>query len=1039
MGKTTVLGDFFGGRWTPRVPSVNMEPKFGLLERLFAQTAENQKPLQMRLLRPIKPPPAVTLARISHQTRLCIRTHSQPVSLAQRASEGPRKTRIPSLALRASVGVDLSGAARTGRCLGVMALLLAVIGNSANLPAGVVVLSNLSDKEVQFSAGPVGKPSQQYALSPQKLVQIQVLDSLAVTFNTGSEETEQLLEPNSVHDFSAAKEGIVLKQASFSQYAGSRWLVTENRPWPPAEVVVPVKILVDAEQQLARTVWETQLRRQLVLASEFFRPYCPVRFEVTAVGAWDSGEQNDSQQIENAFRQTVSPQPGRLMIGVTGRYEITEKTPLAHLDRVPLFTHLLLPEVQQDFTQTDQLRILEHELGHFLGAAHDPGDSSIMRPAIYEEKSKLRDADADLSAPATLAMNLIVEQIRDRQIQRFGQLPRGTRAYLQATYQEMTRRLPKDRQAAKWVELLRRPELGELQYTGQWIDGTRLSGDEVGPWHDNDAQPQLAGRPLFDDAVPIRCLSNNWLDPPDRPKTMVEFVGGDRLPGRVVGNSDGTESPFPQRRPHLLIMPYVQLDIPGGPTRSRIGVAMDWVRRIVWKPVAGEYVPQTLFFHDGRKLGFRSARLAQSEVRLLRTDGIRTVPLSEVAELHFPKADPWEAYFEQLAELSPDGSSMLIRLETSDGLIATSSLQRFQACCYGSKENPGSWYQLIQPAWSLDPLWVRHRAIRQRRYTMPEEVPLSTIDPLAGRQQSDLGGIRKWQIDRNVEGGPLASGGVGYHWGLGVQARNELEFPLPDLARAFRSRLGLDRLAGEGGCVTAAVSVGSTRKQSLFDSGILIGSADTRDTGRLSLDGLSGRPGTLLLTVDEAHEGRPDGADPLDVRDTFDWLEPIVELDSAKLSEELFRHAPGRMPAWQGWKATTDDRQGARLVNYWDRIDYRRPICRLLVATDGPVRLSRSLEPRLENCRLILGVSRPSGTTTSQIEVSIDGQPISQFEVPVRHSHAYPDPMAVPLTDYIGKRIDVEVIQRSDDKQALVQWRALTLAGPVSESTGGGR
>ena len=71
---------------------------------------------------------------------------------------------------------------------------------------------------------------------------------------------------------------------------------------------------------------------------------------------------------------------------------------------------------------------------------------------------------------------------------------------------------------------------------------------------------------------------------------------------------------------------------------------------------------------------------------------------------------------------------------------ATGSSERSQAGSYGSHEDPDNWYHQVQPAWSLDALWLRHRAVHVRRHFPPHEVPLSRIDPVEVRRQSDLGG-----------------------------------------------------------------------------------------------------------------------------------------------------------------------------------------------------------------------------------------------------------------------------------------------------------
>ena len=909
--------------------------------------------------------------------------------------------------------------------------------------AAVVVVCNRSDETVKLRLEPVWGASRDYSLAPGELVQVQVPHSVELIYTRGDTEIRRPIDPNSVHNFVKKREDLVLEQVSISQSRSSRWLHVEGQEGPPGEVVVPVKILVDSQQAAAGADWEVALRGQLAAASKSIEGRCGVRFEVAGVEHWQwEHDESDFRRLDAQFRKMVATDPAWLAIGLCEQFRISEKTPLPHLNRKPLFTHLLLPDVQEGFSETDQLELLVHELGHFLGAAHSPENDSVMRSPIPEKDEERGRSGTDFDALNTLAMNLVADEIRTGRVRRLGEISRGTRGHLRTIYWEMARRVRKDRQSAHLAELLRETAFSGPRYTGQWTDGSRRAGDEVAPWHQTESAPALAARPLFAEGHSIRWLLDNSLAPADRPRAVVEFVGGDCLPGRVVGVESGEESPTHRLPPHLVVVPYVRLDFPGGPARPQIRVITDWVRRIVWTRVADRYHPRTLLLRDGRRLDFRSVRLTATSIRLLREEGIREVALSDVAELHFPQLDPWETYFQQLAELSPDGTSRLVELETADGLRATSSSERFQAHCHGSQEDPAHWYHLVQPAWSLDPFWLCHHTIRLRRYFMPQEVPLSRIDPVGVSQQSDLGGTWRWRVDRNVEGGPLHSGGLAYQWGFGVHAGNELEFPLPHCARAFHTHLGLDQLAGEGGCVDAKILVGSTAAKPAFASGTVVGSAKVLSSGRLEVDTSSGTPGRLVLRVDAAHDKRPSGADPFDVRDTFDWLEPILELDPHGMQAEVLRQAPRRIPAWRDWQVATGEAEAARLANRWDQTDSRQPTYRLMTVSDqAPLKLSRRLRVGPERNRLLLAVSRPSGTAASKIEVYIEGEPVEEFEVPIRSSREAPEPLVVSLSDYEGRQLTVEVIQKAEDvrdhdQQALVEWRAITLAGPPDEASG---
>src|SRR5262249_37422241 len=155
----------------------------------------------------------------------------------------------------------------------------------------------------------------------------------------------------------------------------------------------------------------------------------------------------------------------------------------------------------------------------------------------------------------------------------------------------------------------------------------------------------------------------------------------------------------------------------------------------------------------------------------------------------------------------------------------------------------------------------------------PHEVPLSAIEPMRVVQRSNLAGGWDWQLDRNVHSGPLRCGEHPFGWGFGVHSYSELAFEMPEMARSFRTHYGLDRVVGPGGCVRALVFAGPPSGRPLFKSEAVIGSARSHDSGNLNIAGAA----ELTLVVDPAQVDRPPGADPFEIRDTFDWLQPTIE------------------------------------------------------------------------------------------------------------------------------------------------------------------
>jgi hypothetical protein len=281
-----------------------------------------------------------------------------------------------------------------------------------------------------------------------------------------------------------------------------------------------------------------------------------------------------------------------------------------------------------------------------------------------------------------------------------------------------------------------------------------------------------------------------------------------------------------------------------------------------------------------------------------------------------------------------------------------------------------------------------------------------------------------------VRSGPLESGGVERPWGFGLHARTELEFPLPACARAFRTQGGLDQLAGNGGCVRAGVFLDSAQGRPLWAGGPIAGSAQVSDTGRLSWEGRS-PPSRLILEVDPAADIRPAGTDPLDIRDLFDWLEPLVELDAEKLAAEVLRRGPRMVPAWQNWHVTVGDQQGVRLVSHAEAEEGRaadQSYHLFVAAGQDALRLSGKLSVRPYKDHLLLAVHGwPRGAAT-KIEVRVDGEPIGRYDVPVRAAAQAP-PILVSLARWHGKQVAVEIVQESRNERSLVEWQAIALVG----------
>jgi hypothetical protein len=582
------------------------------------------------------------------------------------------------------------------------------------------------------------------------------------------------------------------------------------------------------------------------------------------------------------------------------------------------------------------------------------------------------------------------------------------------------------------------------RYVGMLADGTRIEGNAITGWHSDKGQPQLDGVNLFDSDRPLRWLRNTepTVDPSiEDAATFVEMVGGDRLPGQVIGcqprevEAGGTPGQWV-----ALVQSKLGLESSRRSTvqlQMQVRVDVGAISRVVWRGAAGRHLPPgTVLCVDGRRLSFRRLRWDKEGVTLLTDDGLRQVPFAEMIEMRLPRRDPWDAYYDELARLDLECAGRLIRLETTDGLVVTTSPAWLHPEGLGAEKDSSTWRHAVQPAWSLDPLYVHFAAIRTWWSFAPEEVPLSRIEPSRSVQHSILGRGWSWQADRNVQGGPLQNGNQDYGWGIGVHATNHLWFELPGMVQAFRTRIGLDRTAGNGGCARGSVYCNEPTGTPLFASSRLIGSEASVDTGVLPLGGPAAGQRSLVLVADAAANDHPAGADPLDIRDTLDWLEPMLVLDAAKLKTEVAARFRRLLPAWDGWDVHIEGGGQPQFQIVWEENNNREERRFLVTAGTGkhPVvfSLQRTLSENDDSLTMFLRLSSRSGRP-GHLAVRADGRTIAT--TPIHYAVASPQRFSVSLQNCRTLKTPLEVVYTPGDEQDRVAWQALEVGNRPTTRT----
>ena len=222
----------------------------------------------------------------------------------------------------------------------------------------------------------------------------------------------------------------------------------------------------------------------------------------------------------------------------------------------------------------------------------------------------------------------------------------------------------------------------------------------------------------------------------------------------------------------------------------------------------------------------------------------------------------------------------------------------------------------------------------------------------------------------------------------------------------------------------------------VFRSDPLIGSKSIASPPPLTLPPAAGGAAagsrTLTLVADAAHRDRPPRADPLNIRDFVDWLEP----ESGTRSRGVAAANPPPGAGDDCRLGGLDDPVVAEKRR--NRADSslqplgrdRSPQPGLSHREASPrvpgLRLSRSLKPRPSDNWLCLAVSRFDGPA-SKIEVRVNGNPAGTFDVPQRiGSQGDPEPLVVSLRPYQGKDAKIDVLLPSEASQKL-DWRGIAI------------
>jgi hypothetical protein len=337
----------------------------------------------------------------------------------------------------------------------VAGLLLSVVaGRTAH--ADVIVLANRSDRPVPINFAPVDGTAQQLILPVGDVVPIFVDGKARVDFSSAGIARRYVLDANCAYYFGRAADGrLDLQKIGL----GEDGTALAGRSLPGSAVgpaaTISVKICVDEEEPGRRSNWERRLTRRVEAASAILEKFCGVRLEVVATGIWNSdNDTNDLHASLAEFEREAPAAPARVALGFTSQYQLVRGRVHMAGTRGPLHSHILAREGSPEISEAEKLEFLVHELGHFLGAAHSPEPFSVMRPVLGDNRAGRSDFRIQFDPVNALAVAIVGEEIRRRDIKRISDLKPETKRRLRQIYTELARSLPDDPAGFHYAQLI---------------------------------------------------------------------------------------------------------------------------------------------------------------------------------------------------------------------------------------------------------------------------------------------------------------------------------------------------------------------------------------------------------------------------------------------------------------------------------------------------------------------------------------------------------------------------------------------------------
>ena len=593
------------------------------------------------------------------------------------------------------------------------------------------------------------------------------------------------------------------------------------------------------------------------------------------------------------------------------------------------------------------------------------------------------------------------------------------------------------------------PLAGADRYRAWLDDGTQLSARSLPTWPIPGVPYRFDSRDLVQSSNPVRLMVDRQATVTLAPPYVV-LANGDILTGMP------THLAPDEGRVGLVPRVSVRLESPLMPLGGTGAlVRTDRVLRIVGTSEADamEPPPGTVVLADGRRLAARSIRWKETGLLVLTEGGIIEASFGDLVDVVFPGVDRIAAVMDDNLWAGGSSDAAIARIQMRGGAVITASrvsreVERIRRRSRSTSD--ASYY--CQPAWSDGPLALPEPLVAWIGYRAANEAPLSMLpgETLANRRL--ISRPAPWLANRALGGGLLASEERESDLGLVTHSHSEIAFDLPVAARTLKIRVGIDRAVGGGGCVRCKILAEKSGGEVLWESGVFQSDGGIRETGLLDVAGLV----RVVLVTEFAHDDRPDGADPLDIRDQVCWLDPLVrlDLDGGGQAERVLALLGGV----GDWHLAGDGWRDLQLASRWNAtITSWEPVVTL--SRQAELRLTRQYRVTSAADIVELMTACPLNLEEHEFELKANGEPLAWHNNANRNSlrswvakygrGRSRDEENSPLSDrlaywwdlsaYRGEDVNLELTLRGGRDRNEIGWRGLSIRSAVGSLSEAGQ